>query len=43
MPDKSAVATHYGHGNLLEAIELGMETLGLSPETVAVDDLAPGR
>lgn len=40
-PNKSAVATHDGHGNLLEAIEFCMEKLGLSPNTVAVDDLAP--
>jgi SAM-dependent methyltransferase len=40
MPDESLVASHYGHGGLLDAIAAGLEELGLSPRTVAVDDLA---
>ena len=41
MPDGSAVAQHYTHGSLLEAIRSGVEKLGKTPETVTIDDLAP--
>lgn len=41
MAESNPVASHYAHGSLLEAISLGIAELGLSPETVDVDDLAP--
>ena len=41
MADGSQVASHYAHGSLLEAISRGLAELGLSPDTVDVDDLAP--
>ena len=36
-----AVAEHYTHGALLDAIRRGVEALGKTPETVSIDDLAP--
>jgi SAM-dependent methyltransferase len=41
VPDENLVANHYTHGSLLDAIATGLEKLGRSPETAAVDDLAP--
>lgn len=41
MPEPSLVATHYARGGLLEAIVAGMAKLGKTPESVALDDLAP--
>ena len=41
MSDGGAVARHYTHGSLLEAIRLGVEKLGKTPETITIDDLAP--
>ena len=41
MPDENLVSNHYTHGSLLDAIATGLEKLGSSPETAAVDDLAP--
>ena len=35
------VADHYSTGNLLDAIREGLTQLGLTPETVTMDDLAP--
>ena len=41
MPGGKPVVDHYSHGSLLEALSLGLTRLGLSPESVGVDDLAP--
>jgi len=41
VPDENLVSNHYTHGSLLDAIATGLEKLGRSPETAAVDDLAP--
>ncbi len=41
MDDRSAVTDHYSTGALLDAIRAGMESMGLTPQTVSVDDLGP--
>ena len=41
MTNDRAVARHYTHGALLDAIRTGLDALGKTPETVTVDDLAP--
>ena len=41
MDDRSAIADHYSTGALLAAIESGMRSMGLTPDTVSVDDLGP--
>lgn len=41
MPDREMVATHYARNTLLECIEAGMQELGLSRDTVSVEDLGP--
>lgn len=41
MSTTSPVAAHYAHGGLIEAITAGLAAIGKTPETVAVDDLAP--
>lgn len=41
MVDSDAVATHYSHGRLLDAILTGVRELGKTTETVTIDDLAP--
>ncbi|MDJ0935318.1 MAG: class I SAM-dependent methyltransferase, partial [Kiloniellales bacterium] len=41
MSGDEAVAGHYTHGSLLAAISEALATLGKTPETVSVDDLAP--
>lgn len=41
MPDASAVENHYNHGDLLGAIRTGVGRLGLSPDDVTVEALAP--
>lgn len=41
MSKETAVAEHYTHGALLEAVRTGIEALGKAPETVSVDDLGP--
>ena len=41
MPDIDAVESHYSHGELLKAIQVGVRQLGKSPDTVSVEDLAP--
>lgn len=41
MPDRRTVATHYTRDILLDCIEAGMEELGLSRDTVSVEDLGP--
>ncbi len=41
MAESDAVAAHYTHGRLLEAILAGVRALGKTPDTVGVDDLAP--
>ena len=38
---ETSVTEHYGGGDLLAAIRTGLASLGLSPETVSVEDLAP--
>lgn len=41
MPDLETVATHYAQGGLIDAIVAGLKKLGLTPDTVGVEDLAP--
>ena len=41
MADSDAVAEHYTHGRLLDAILAGVTALGKTPETVGIEDLAP--
>ena len=41
MTKKSAVADHYTHGALLDAIRTGLTALGKTPDTVSIDDLGP--
>ncbi len=40
MFDNKAVADHYSHGELVDAIRAGVRDMGNSPETITVDDLA---
>jgi ubiquinone/menaquinone biosynthesis C-methylase UbiE len=40
MAEHDAVADHYSHGGLLDAILAGMRDIGKTPETITVDDLA---
>lgn len=41
MPTQQDVSKHYTHGNLVAAIQGGIESLGKSVKSVTVDDLAP--
>lgn len=41
MPDRSQVANHYTHGSLLEVIREGVQKLGMTTDSVQVDDLGP--
>lgn len=41
MADDRSVARHYTHGTLLETIRSGLESLGKTPGTATIDDLAP--
>lgn len=41
MPEPTLVATHYTRGGLIDAIIDGLGKLGLTQDTVQVDDLAP--
>lgn len=41
MPTQQDVSKHYTHGNLVAAIQGGVESLGKSVKSVTVDDLAP--
>ncbi|MCP4328428.1 MAG: methyltransferase domain-containing protein [Alphaproteobacteria bacterium] len=41
MANHQDVADHYTHGKLVEAIEAAVAELGMSVDTVGVDDLAP--
>lgn len=41
MPEQIDVSRHYTHGGLTEAIRSGLASLGKSPSSVTVDDLAP--
>jgi SAM-dependent methyltransferase len=41
MPDTNAVAMHYTHGALLDAILTGVARLGRTTENLAIADLAP--
>lgn len=40
MFDENAVAGHYSHGQLVDAIRAGVRDMGHTPETITVDDLA---
>lgn len=40
MPESSAVADHYSHGQLTEAIRAGATKMGLTTESISIDDLA---
>ena len=35
------ISTHYGHRNLLAAIQAGLEAQGINPENASVEDLGP--
>ena len=41
MPAQSDVSSHYTQGGLTDAIRGGLASLGKTPDTVTVDDLAP--
>jgi ubiquinone/menaquinone biosynthesis C-methylase UbiE len=41
MADNKAIADHYKHGSLLEAIEAALEKIGKTKETVSIEDLGP--
>jgi ubiquinone/menaquinone biosynthesis C-methylase UbiE len=41
MPTQQDISTHYTHGDLVAAIQSGVEKLGKTIDTVTVDDLAP--
>jgi len=41
MPTQQDVSKHYTHGNLVAAIQAGIEALGKTITSVTVDDLAP--
>ncbi len=41
MEDRSDVATHYSSGTLLAAIEAGVSAMGLTADTLSIDDLGP--
>ena len=41
MPSQTDVSRHYTRGGLIEAIQAGIATLGKTPQTVTIDDLAP--
>ena len=41
MPTQQDVSKHYTHGNLVAAIQGGIESLGKAIKSVTVDDLAP--
>ena len=41
MPAQTDVSKHYSHDGLIEAVRAGLASLGKTPETVRVDDLAP--
>lgn len=41
MATDQKVSEHYEHGSLLEAIEVGLQELGLIPGTATIHDLAP--
>jgi SAM-dependent methyltransferase len=41
MPEQADVSKHYTHGGLTETIRSGLLSLGKSPSSVTVDDLAP--
>lgn len=41
MAHQSPVTDHYSTGALLDAIREGLASMGLTPQTVSVDDLAP--
>jgi ubiquinone/menaquinone biosynthesis C-methylase UbiE len=41
MPTQQDVSKHYTHGNLVAAIQGGIESLGKTIKSVTVDDLAP--
>ncbi len=40
MSDNNAVADHYSHGKLVDAIRAAVRDMGNTPETISVDDLA---
>jgi ubiquinone/menaquinone biosynthesis C-methylase UbiE len=41
MPTQQDVSKHYTHGNLVAAIQSGIESLGKTTNSITVDDLAP--
>ncbi len=41
MPEQSDVSRHYTHGDLTEAIRSAVASLGKSPGSITIDDLAP--
>lgn len=41
MPTLQDISNHYAHGDLLSAIQRGLESLGKTTDTVTIDDLAP--
>lgn len=41
MPDARDLSAHYSHGGLLKAIETGLASLGKTPASITIEDLAP--
>lgn len=41
MPIEGEVSRHYTHGSLVEALKSGIASLGKTPATITIDDLAP--
>lgn len=41
MSDQRSIARHYSHGSLVQAIQRGLASLGKTPDTVGIADLAP--
>jgi SAM-dependent methyltransferase len=41
MNNDKKISTHYRHGNLLTAIQAGLEKQGIKPENASVEDLGP--
>jgi ubiquinone/menaquinone biosynthesis C-methylase UbiE len=41
MDHSDKISTHYSHGNLLSAIQAGLERQGIAPENTSIEDLGP--
>lgn len=41
MPELRDLSEHYSHGSLIKAVEAGLASLGKTPATITMEDLAP--